>query len=163
MNISTDVDWPWKTFLLRCEITFANGTATKNRLFFVGEFSARGNLDFPKAEVRGARARPIPQSTLVESLLSCRTLLVRKRLKCPVRIETGATTAASKASAVNSRNLERVRRQIIGVSICRNICRNIDIPRGTCCFVRISVVPSDSARVALKFIENVFLESWNSL
>lgn len=78
---------------------------------------------------------------------SFRTLLVRKRLKCPLRIESGTNDESVESfhGLVNSRNFERVRRQIIGVSTCRNICRNIDIPRGSCCSVRISVVPSDIA------------------
>lgn len=147
---------------MRCEIRGEaisppsfNGIARTNRLFFVEESSsAREQSRFSKTESRGTHSRTLARS---------RVLFCNQRSSDPSRPSNAFSPEAIKVFGknrngrddesvesfrrlVNSRNLERVRRQIIGVSICRNICRNIDIPRGTCCFVRISVVPTDSAR-----------------
>lgn len=100
------------------------------------EFSKQNNLDFRKEKFK--------RHVLFYNQRSWnpfRILLVRKQLKCPIRIESSTTTSVeSFRRLVNSRNFERVRRQIIGVSTCRNICRNIDILWGSCCFIRISVI-----------------------
>lgn len=96
-----------KLSLLRCEVALrrsggdppspSNGIAKRNRLFLAGEFPCTSeaipifeNSSFWSARAR-ARADPILQSRLVETFPP-RTLLVRKRLKCPARIEADATT-----------------------------------------------------------------------
>lgn len=126
------------------------GIAKKDRFYFSEEFSKQKQSWFSE-KFKGHFLFSVTST----SWHSFRTLLVRERLKCSVRIEssTNDESVESFRGLVNSRNFERVRRQIIGVNTCRNICCNFDIPRGSCCSVRISV-PSDIA-LRLKFIENI--------
>lgn len=143
MNISTDVDWSWKLFLLRREITSRGTRRSPSRspcrpsppiyrrpmaslreidCSLREEFSARGNSGFRKLKFAGARARAhiLFYNQRSSNSYFSRTLLVRKRLKCPVRMGTRARRRERRElprGLVNSRNLERVRRQIIAVSV----------------------------------------------